>query len=406
MSDATPPLNPSDPPRFSESRTAFNAVSRDLGYNWQEAFGVKSLSLVAEGKAALKQALPCPEDALFLRGLGVAMETVNVLTTNWGSGKSNRGALRWADPQPTPPEVLAHRCDDPARLTHEMRRVAGCCGAALVGVTQLDSRWIYAEVQRTHCSPDEPDCMLIHIAPAESPTENEQGLILPAHLTSVIVVAVPMERDMIATAPSLVSSAAASQGYSRAAACVVSLTAYIRAIGYQAIPSLNGTGLSIPLAVDAGLGECGRNGLLITREYGACVRLAKIITDMPLLRDHPVDLGIQAYCRTCKLCAQHCPAHAIPEGDPSAEGHNECNYHGVVKWHVNAKKCLRYWMASGTDCGVCIATCPFTLGKRWGLGLPQHIICRTTLLNPLIARLDAPLLARRRRQASDWMRTS
>jgi len=45
----------------------------------------------------------------------------------------------------------------------------------------------------------------------------------------------------------------------------------------------NDTALSIPLAIDAGLGELGRNGLLITAEYGYCIRLCKIFTNLPLI---------------------------------------------------------------------------------------------------------------------------
>ena len=43
-----------------------------------------------------------------------------------------------------------------------------------------------------------------------------------------------------------------------------SLAHYIRSLGYKAIPSGNDTALSIPNAVEAGLGELGRHGLLIT----------------------------------------------------------------------------------------------------------------------------------------------
>ena len=62
----------------------------------------------------------------------------------------------------------------------------------------------------------------------------------------------------------------------------------------------NDTALSIPLAIDAGLGELGRNGLLITPEYGACVRLCKVFTDLPLEADRPVEFGLAEICQRCR----------------------------------------------------------------------------------------------------------
>ena len=50
-------------------------------------------------------------------------------------------------------------------------------------------------------------------------------------------------------------------------------------------------GITIPMAVDAGLGELGRNGLLLTEKYGPRVRLCKVFTDLPLEPDEPIDLG-------------------------------------------------------------------------------------------------------------------
>jgi len=232
-------------------------------------------------------------------------------------------------------------------------------------VAELDMRWVYAGVQ---CNQGGPDST---VRPIESndPEGIDEARALPASMKYVIVVAVPMNLQMISTAPSLLATAATSLGYSRAAFCVLSLAAYVRAIGYQAIPSVNDTALTIPMAVEAGLGELGRNGLLITGEYGPCVRLAKVFTDMPLIVDHPVDFGIQTYCNTCLECARHCAAGAISDGEPSFTGHNECNNDGVLKWYVNAPKCLSYWMASGTDCGACITSCPFSWGKKSRPGL-------------------------------------
>ena len=398
-----PNLDPKIPRRFSESNTAFNALSRDLGVNWQERFGPKRLALVAQGKASPKETLDHPQDALFHYAFSEGFDRVNVLTANWGSGKSNRGGLLWEPPLDLPTEALAHRCQDPAILTREATRVALLCGAVAVGVTELDPRWIYFEVQRNHCSTGEPETKPIEIANVPYPAESDEALLLPKTLKRVIVMAAPMDRRMIATAPSLLAEAATSLGYSDAARAAVSLAAYVRSLGYQAVPSLNGTALSVPLAWRAGLGEVGRNGLLLTPERGACVRLSKVFTDMPLQLGEHADLGIRAYCQTCDACARACPAQAISHGPPTHEGHNECNQSGVLKWHVDAKRCLRYWISSGTSCSACIASCPFTLGSRWGLGLPRWVIRRTRRFNRALTWLDQRREARKRVDSSRYL---
>ncbi len=350
--------------RFSESNTAFNALSRDLGENWQTRFRTRRLSLVTEGKGGPRGEDLRPEEALFHYAYAEGFERVNILTAEWGSGKSNRGALRWASDVDLPEEVLAARCDDPIVLSRRVKEMAAHCGAGLTGITPLDPRWVYADVQRNHCSPETPQRTPIRFTDEEEPWEDEEALHLPRSIRYAVVFAVPMDRQMISTAPSLLAEGATSLGYSHAATVALSVATYVRSLGYQAIPSLNGTALNIPLAISAGLGEGGRNGLLITREYGACVRLSKVITDMPLIPDRPVDLGIRAYCEACSVCARACPVQAISHGAPAREANNECNRNGVKKWHIDAKKCLRYWVASGTSCSVCIARCPFTRENR------------------------------------------
>jgi len=96
----------------------------------------------------------------------------------------------------------------------------------------------------------------------------------------------------------------------------IALAEAIRMMGYNAIPCKNGTALSIPLAIDAGLGQLGRNGLLITPKYGPAVRIGKVLTDMPLVPDRPIDFGVTEFCQSCKKCAEHCP----PGPSPSMTG--------------------------------------------------------------------------------------
>ena len=77
--------------------------------------------------------------------------------------------------------------------------------------------------------------------------------------------------------------------------------------------------ISIPIAIDAGLGQLGRMGLIVTPKYGPRVRLAKVITDMPLVPNDP------------KVHAEQLTRLRCPDGTWKAE--LDCRLHvteGVV----------------------------------------------------------------------------
>lgn len=118
--------------------------------------------------------------------------------------------------------------------------------------------------------------------------------------------------------------------------------------------------LSVPLAIDAGLGELGRNGLLITPEYGPCVRLCKLFTDLPLEPDKPIEFDVTDFCNQCDNCAAACEADAIQsEIEPSFTVACPSNNPGILRWAVNHDKCYSFWIENGGDCSSCIAVCPF-----------------------------------------------
>ena len=119
-------------------------------------------------------------------------------------------------------------------------------GADLIGICEYDERWVYTHNYSRRDGRDKP-------------------MDLPDDLPNVVVIANEMDHDTIKTVPSALSGAATGQGYSKDIIAVLSLTQYIRNLGYRAVASLNDTALSIPLAIQAGLGEYGRHGLLITQ---------------------------------------------------------------------------------------------------------------------------------------------
>ena len=122
---------------------------------------------------------------------------------------------------------------------------------------------------------------------------------------------------------------------------------------------MNDTGLVIPLAIKAGLGDYGRNQMVITPEFGPRLRFSKIFTSLPLIADEARRHGISQYCGICTKCASACPVKALPFGEPSEEVPNRSTISGVRKWSADCEKCFSYWAKLKSDCAICMRVCPF-----------------------------------------------
>ncbi|MCW4038861.1 MAG: reductive dehalogenase [Candidatus Bathyarchaeota archaeon] len=226
-------------------------------------------------------------------------------------------------------------------ISRKLKKAAKFYGASLVGITELDRRWLF--INKRNLTP----------------------LKLPNEIKSVIVMAFEMNELGIAASPTCLAAAATGLGYSMMAFTASCLSEFIRNLGYIAIPAGNDIALSIPLAIDAGLGQLGRNGLLITPEYGPRVRICKIFTNLPLVPDKPLTFGVNDFCRQCKLCAEACEVGAISmEENPSFQPACKSNNPGVLKWYVDAEKCYEFWCDNGTDCSTCIAVCPYNKRRK------------------------------------------
>jgi reductive dehalogenase len=270
----------------------------------------------------------------------------------------------------------------PEEMSSELKRVARVFGADLVGITHYDQRWVY-----TH--------------KYSAQTEAEKPNDLPSGLDHVIVVAQEMDYELIETVPSALSGTATGLGYSKDVVVLLSIAQYIRNLGYRAVASLNDTALAIPLAIQAGLGEYGRHGLVITKEFGPRVRFGKIFTDLPLAHDQPIRFGVREFCEICRRCTQACPPKAISNVSPTAEIYNQSNIIGVRKWTTDGEKCFNFWTNQNSDCSICIRVCPYNkdysqwihrLG-RWLAGTP---------LRKLLLNLDVRLGYGSRKPANLW----
>ena len=103
----------------------------------------------------------------------------------------------------------------------------------------------------------------------------------------------------------------------------------------------------------SGLGFIGKSGLFITKEYGSKVRLATILTDMPLEAEYPV---IENGCGNCTKCVDNCPAGAI-SGVVYQEGMCREDFFSADKCSKQMKKFND--VGRGSVCGICIKSCPY-----------------------------------------------
>jgi len=272
---------------------------------------------------------------------GYAREDFALMSGAWGMAghltefagdvprANHRESVRRADAERFEPEDLG-------AFTQQVKSAARLFGASLVGIARVNPLWLYAGNAR------------------------QEAIELPEGMDTAVVMAIEMNYDLIRTSPSARAAAATGDGYSRMDAASARLARYLTELGWRAIPCANGMALSIPLAIDAGLGEPGRNGLLITAEYGPRVRLCKVFTDAPLVPDAPTFFGAREFCNRCHQCAEACPSGSIPSGEMTDSGPTPSNNPGVLKWYVNPETCLAFWRANGVSCANCIASCPFS----------------------------------------------
>lgn len=227
-------------------------------------------------------------------------------------------------------------------------------GASLAGVAELNPLWLYTDIHSPTRENIERTIPFRTDGKEFKQGENEWS-ITPS-MNRVVSLAFEEDYDAIMNSPGKLASAAVGDGYSRMAVTAYKVAEFIRALGYNALPAGNGVGLSIPMAIDAGLGELGRNGLLITPKYGPRVRLAKVITDMPLIPDPPISFGVKEFCEGCMLCAIDCPSESISKGPMTWEGKTNSNNPGSYKWYIQPETCYDY---NGFSCSNCKRNCPF-----------------------------------------------
>jgi ferredoxin len=224
----------------------------------------------------------------------------------------------------------APRCvptrDDPQALTARVRAEAAALGMSAIGIARYDERYTFAD------------------AVGEARGETIIVCVLEQNWAATQTLPGPVgEQTALSTNAELMEMGAL-------------LALRLLDAGFEArAHTTEGIAIVHHYAVEAGLGQLGYNGQLLTPHAGSRCRLALVSTNAPLVVDRPRDFGIPGLCRSCRACVRRCPAGAIP-GQPAF-------HRGVEKAKLNLKRCFPV-VAQVNGCSICMKVCPV---QRYGL---------------------------------------
>ena len=164
---------------------------------------------------------------------------------------------------------------------------------------------------------------LVGIVRAQDLVEHEEGIsaILPT-TKSVVVVAARHSLAAIRSANNQVAQFDTIHTYGQAEKAVHGTARFLESKGFPsvAVPAFIPIDMAAPkkgmrgeicwrrAGVRAGLGCYGENGLLVTSEYGAAVRISGVVTAADLEGDSRLEEDV---CDHCMRCVEACPAGAL-----------------------------------------------------------------------------------------------
>ena len=218
---------------------------------------------------------------------------------------------------------------EPGRdVTEDIRRKAKELGFGEVGFTRYDRRYVFAH-RKSH-----------------------------AKFPHAICLALEQDYEATQTIPSMEAEYEHFGLYEIEGALMLELADYIRSLGYHAQvhhPSEDDSAVSIPMFVNAGLGQLGANGQLLSPHFGSRARLALMTTDALVTYDQPADYGIHKFCQKCQVCVDRCPGRALTR--------DKVWWRGAEKNKLIYERCLPF-QARYEGCGVCMKVCPI---QRYGM---------------------------------------
>lgn len=240
------------------------------------------------------------------------------------------GGTDWGDVGDTGPDMVeksaAPSDRSPADWSEVVEKIALDNEADIVGLTAVNPLWIYDGFE----------------------------IVEP----NLIVIGLAQDYDKMKHAPpgpgNHYSNTEVRKQYNRGARASKKIANCIRALGFNATPHHGPDAdslLMIPAAIAAGLGELGKHGSIINRQFGSNFRLAAVSTDIPLIPHRPDEFGADDFCVNCHICTDACPPGAITETKHMVRGD--------TKWYVDFDKCIPYF-AERLGCALCMVVCPWS----------------------------------------------
>lgn len=215
---------------------------------------------------------------------------------------------------------------DSQNLTRDVKEFAAAIGLSTIGIARYDSKYTFAPFVGTEVGDRVIVCLL------------EQNWAMTQRI------------------PSAAAEQGAVSTYGEVIALSAELAAFIQQKGFRSRPQgISPRAVAIHYGVEAGLGQLGLNGQLLTPAAGSRCRIVLVETDAPLVFDRPVDYGIHAICDACQVCVRRCPSGAIPA--------KRQMHRGVMKAKINAARCLPV-VGQASGCAICMRVCPV---QRYGL---------------------------------------
>src|SRR5712691_1899081 len=234
-----------------------------------------------------------------------------------------------------------------AAMTRHIKAVARYMGADVVAIARAHPTFMYSGSRYVQ------DGMAADAYEESTP----EGLV--RKFPYIIVATTAWDYDKLQAHRHYIGDAAYHVSQIKGHMILKALEGYIKELGYAA---LRGVVTPQAAAVASGVGELGRNGLIINKTYGARIHMPDpILTDLPLVPDEPVDIGVEDFCKVCRKCAVNCPTNSITFGDKVA-------FNGVEKYKINWLTCYKlrpYVNDHWGSCLTCATVCPFTKPNVW-----------------------------------------
>jgi ferredoxin len=263
---------------------------------------------------------------------GKAMERLEMAYTTerpeikrvWGARIAQQAQQLKAAEQAEPAETKAG--DSTAAIKEEALRL----GFDAVGIARFHRTYVYSNYRRLVRYKN-----LIVLA-LERPVEDFEGQILSIdymHMTQQLM----------------------HQGTE----LMLELIAFLGARGYRGQVVAGPIGINmvkvLPYAEEAGLGQMGLNGQLLSPYFGSRWHPFALSTDAHVTPDGPRDFGIPKLCDSCQVCVRRCPGRAIPNV--------RVHWRGAIKNKLDVEKCVPMLMRYAT-CNICTKVCPV---QKYGL---------------------------------------